>query len=273
MSEFLTRNERQRRLRRIVHARTLLEEANTRLSQDSNTQLDLPARASDYYIRHLKELAEECPGLQVVLYLRESSRTQARNGNFDGQEAFCRQELELLGVTLVEEPLYDVASGWAFDDRPGFRAACEAAKNRGVPLVSASLDRTLRSREYHSSEKPDAVPTVGEFEELKRQVDGVLPATIIHPDTPPDEVRGNQSRWGQLAKRNKGGRPKKNLPGYKKERREQMLPEAQRMRKAGYSYSRIAKVLGVSRSTCQDWCKGIRKGCSRGAEQELGGYW
>ncbi|MCP4610307.1 MAG: helix-turn-helix domain-containing protein [Planctomycetes bacterium] len=79
--------------------------------------------------------------------------------------------------------------------------------------------------------------------------------TLLNPDMPLDEVRGYQSKWGRQAKGNKGGRPKKNKPGYKKQIRLEKLPCVLRLHNKDMSLGKIAAKTDIPKPTVWYWIK------------------
>jgi DNA invertase Pin-like site-specific DNA recombinase len=205
-----------------------------------------PGKGSDY-IQHFDS---RIVGILVVLYCRVSGRMQDHRGNLDDQEAADRRWLEDNGATVVA--VYrDVASGWNAD-RPGLMAALEKAREVGAIVVARSTDRFIRSIDY-TPENPQLQPTVEEYEKLRLATNGVTLATILPPDTPWQEIRGQQSKRGQEAKGQRGGRPQTKEPGWKKRRQLANLPKLRWMVWLGISHRRIAGWLNVPRTTIQRW--------------------
>jgi DNA invertase Pin-like site-specific DNA recombinase len=77
--------------------------------------------------------------------------------------------------------------------------------------------------------------------------------TFLDPETTPGEVRNSQVRRGQQLKIQVGRRPKKQRAGYKKKRRQKLLPYVLELREKGKSQRQIARVTGVAPSTLQEW--------------------
>jgi hypothetical protein len=152
----------------------------------------------------------------------------------------------------------EVSSGWILNQkREGLINAVKEAKElikKGFHpvILAASTDRFLRNRNW-TTNQPDLLPTVEEFEKLKELVEGVPLVTLLHPDKKPSKVTSFRSRWGQEAKGNKGGRPKKNKPGYKKRWRKKTLRLVQKLRGKGYSLSEISHRAITPKSTVHYW--------------------
>ncbi len=135
--------------------------------------------------------------------------------------------------------------------------AIEEARERGAILVAAHRDRFIRSSSFDGRTRTE-LPTIGEYMQLRRMAGNVPLATIHHPDEP---ARSNQIKRGQGAKGNKGERPLKTKPGYKRKRREELQPLAIQMRQKGLSLRSIEKTLSVRHSTIQGWVSGVRFLC------------
>jgi hypothetical protein len=124
-----------------------------------------------------------------------------------------------------------------------------------VVIVTTSSDRFLRNIDFHTKDNPCVLPTEFEFEELMKLTCDVPLLTLLNPDMSWKEVRGFQSIWGQQIKGNKGGRPKKNKPGYKKQIRLEKLPRVLRMHNKNISLGDIAVVTGIPKPTVWYWIK------------------
>lgn len=211
-----------------------------------------PVKASKY-LYHLDEFHRRHPDMVAVIYCRVSARSQDHRENLQNQESVLRQQHKTRGIPLVGCYL-EVGSGSILDEkREGLRKAIQAAKQHvNAVIVTTSTDRFLRNRCF-TTDRLDTMPNEEEFEELNRRADSVPLATYLHPDMPPKEVRGYQSKWGQRTKGNKGGPPLKKSPGYKKRRRLRNLPRVLRLQKGGKNPSQIAVRTGIARSTVCDW--------------------
>ena len=99
------------------------------------------------------------------------------------------------------------------------KARVKIKKGKSAIIIATSSDRFLRSRNFNTKTNPEVLPTEAEFVELRKLTRKVPLVTLLHPDMSPRQVRSYVSKWGQKVKGNKGGRPKMNKPGYKKQRR------------------------------------------------------
>jgi DNA invertase Pin-like site-specific DNA recombinase len=208
----------------------------------------LPGKASDY-IAHFKELAQKHPHMKVILYARVSARTQDHNGNLDEQLASLRKAVQ---PHKVISEFKTVESGWQ-REHLSLQGAAEMALEVGAVVVAESADRFLRSEKFDTKKNPSILPTVAEYEKLKKIVGVATLATIAPPDNPWKANRGLQTKRGQTAKDNKGGRPLKVESGYKKNRRKKKLPIVARLYRQGLRVSEIVVTTSVPRSTIVDW--------------------
>lgn len=201
------------------------------------------------YIRHAKD--EIRPGDKLVLCSRVSHSIQDHTGNLRDQEAGLRKSVE--GLRAIVLKVWDhVGSGV----NPWWLAnAAAIARKQGAKLVAESTDRFIRNPLYHSSKNPNAQARRLELEDLARVTRGLTLATLLHPDASPTQVRSFHRKRGQQAKDRKGGRPKMNKPGYKKERRQRLQPRVVRQYRAGFSFRQISAMTGVPIATAHDWVR------------------
>ena len=213
-----------------------------------------PGIASDY-IFHLDSVPVAHSELPIVLYARESGRTQDCRGNLANQGKNLLAAVTARGRAIVGRLHGEVSSGWIHPDhfRLRFERAITEAKRLNAILLAESTDRFIRPESYRSDTRWDAWPTVDEFERLKEMADGVILATLLHPDTPPAEVRAYQTSRGQQQKGRKGGRPKSNRPGYKKARRLELQPQVLRLRQQGCPIEIIGELTGLPKATISTW--------------------
>jgi len=210
------------------------------------------------------------PGDKVVLWCRVSMHTQARRGNLAKQEAYLRRELEKLGAVVIAV-YYCVGSGWdpswlaTYPNRklntnePGVMsqtgaAAVVFAKQHGARIVATTVDRLARSPHYHSVKHKDYQVTEAGLTDLAWWAEGVPLVTLLDPDALPHEVRAFQGIVGQLGdKRCKGGRPRINRPGYKKQVRLEKLPRVLRLHQSNWSLRNITTITDVPLETVRRW--------------------
>ena len=237
-----TRNKRQKR-------RELAKRVQKQLAKESTAK---PAQASKY-LHPLDAYQKQHPDMQALIYDRVSARTQDRNGNLNAHEKALRQELKKRKIPVVG-CYREVGSGWILNEERDrlLQAVHKAKENVNTGIVATSTDRFLRNRDF-TTDEPDLLPTDVEFGKLKELTCGVPLVTLLHPDTPSRKVRSYQTKWGQSAKKRKGGRPRKKIPGYKKKRRMEKLDRVLRLQRRGRNPSQIARMVGIARSTICDW--------------------
>lgn len=201
------------------------------------------------YISHIDDVLK--PGDKVVLYCRVSGRCQAWRKNLDNQQACLEKVAKERGLPVVR-CYRDMESGWKEEREKISKTAIDALKHDAA-VLALSTDRFIRSDEYRSDSNPGAQPSRQEFENLKRATQGATLVTVLPPHMHWRKVRGFQSKLGQKAKGRKGGRPANTKAGDKKRRREQLKPDAIKLRKRGYTIRQISAELSVPKTTVQDW--------------------
>jgi DNA invertase Pin-like site-specific DNA recombinase len=207
------------------------------------------------YVWHLPARAEEYSELRAVVYCRVSDKSQ--KANLKDQEAKIRREAERCGVEVIAV-FHEIGRAAVPEGRPKFSAALRLAREAGAVLLLESTNRALRGESYYRDGDEWTVPTRDEWERMLRFADPVPFVAVDDPALPPRDQRGRESARGQREKGRHGGRPSKNVPGYKKQRRIDKLPEVLRMRREGASYGAIARATGLPRTTVADWCRRYR---------------
>jgi len=242
------------------------KKSHNRLSAQLNSQeqktkplfKSRPAKASNY-LDWFKRYRQEHPNLEVLLYNRESTDQQDHEKHLAVLHRFCKKH----GVPVVGE-FYENCSGklWNHNRRALLKAVKKAQSlirgGRHVAILATSGDRYLRNSYFTSHKNPDAVPTVAEFKKFLRRWDyGVDFLTLLHPNKPWERVRGFQSKWGQRTTGNRGGHPRHNKPGYKKQRRLEKLDRVFELHNEGKSFGEIEKLIDIPKTTVWDWCGNI----------------
>lgn len=193
--------------------------------------------------------------LTVVLLCRVSTDDQDANRNLDDGTMHAWRHLRAMGcrpVTMDE----GVETSNIFSNRTILEQAIEEARRLGAMLVAPSRDRFIRSRSFGRGQTAKGEPPcVHEYEQLIHMAEGVLLATLLPPDEP---SRSRRIKRGQDAKGRKGGRPRKNASGDKKDRRERLKPHAAELLKKGMSQRAVAAVSGIRESTLR-LVQGVRK--------------
>jgi predicted site-specific integrase-resolvase len=214
-------------------------------SPERVTALKTPADPSKY----ICSIDQVAPRSRAVSYARESSQTQ--KDNLPHQVNNLKMETEKCGHKVIAE-FKQVVYGWDIENQTALEWAILKAKAAGAFVVAESVDRFRRCWRYRKTDKMLPL-NVFEMKQLMAEADGVQLVTLLHPDTPPNEVRRYQTKRGQAGKGNYGGRPVTKLSP--RERRIAQMPEALNLRKAGRSWREIAHQLKVPCTTIRDWVK------------------
>ncbi|QDT82451.1 recombinase family protein [Gimesia chilikensis] len=198
-------------------------------------------------------------GDQVVLYCRVSTRQQKHSGNLDAQEKYLRTQMAKRGAKVVNVVRY-VGSGFEPLRLP---LAVMYAKQHRAKIVALTTDRFIR----HESFKSTGTNKTRSFrvnerglENLQEIAKGVELVTLQDPNAILEDCLKLQREIGQLSKSNKGGRPLKRMPGYKKERRQKNLEKTIQLKKQGKSVREIGKELKIPSSTIHTWVSSFFNG-------------
>ncbi len=216
-------------------------------------------RPKDRHVRRLRRgVASTCirdfdeiqPGDKVVLCCRVSWCDQRRNGNDADQAADLENRVVRRGAEVV-----GVVRHVGRGDRPWLwlLEAAVTANEHGAKLVAESTSRFIRHPEYHSSQRPQLQPRAADLEWLRFCTQGVTLTTVLHPDSSWTQERAHQAARGQRRKKDKGGRPRKAKPAYKKRRRLELLPEVKRLKLQGLSNREIGRRLGTDEKNVRRW--------------------
>jgi hypothetical protein len=131
--------------------------------------------------------------------------------------------------------------------------AAQHARNSGVPILAESLDRLMRSSDYTRYDQ-DAPLTDSDWARFNKVFDGV---EIVYLNEGPS--RSYQTKRGQQAKGNVGGRPKVSKkvgrPKGSRNVSQSILDQAKKMDEQGYSLNQQANEFGYPRCTIQGWRK------------------
>jgi len=195
------------------------------------------------------------PGDAVVLACRVSSRQQDHTGNLTAQERYLRAEIAARRADVVGVVKY-VGSG--FDPLWVARAARRAKQHNATKIVAIATDRLIRHPDFKATGNDwerNARAHTDDLEKLKWYAGSVELVTLMPPDAPLSECMALYKKIGQQIKNRKGGRPRKNSPGYKKERRLRNLSKVFWMRAVGYPVRRIARILDIPESTVRRWVR------------------
>ena len=195
-----------------------------------------PGDAS-HYIKWAPDVIAK--GTKVVIAARVSTGQQNRRQNLADQVGHLSRWVADSGALVVGDPVEHVGSGADPSWLPG---AALLARQHGAVILAESVDRLIRNPDFNPKTCPDAQPREADLEELRVWTDGVILATLIHPNATPAEIRSFQRRRGQEAKGHRGGRPRKRRW---KERRLARIDLARRMRDDGWSCRQIADWLNA----------------------------
>ena len=195
------------------------------------------------------------PGTRVVPWCRVSGPRQAARGNNGDQEAELRAAVEARGGVVLLPAHHAIGpAGACLAD---LHAAARAAAAASAVLLATDTSRLARHPAYNPKEqgkkKTYQRPGLSALRAVQFACGGVQVATLHPPDASPAEVRGTQTRRGQQQKGRKGGRPRKQRPGYKLLRRLAALPKVRTMKREGMSNREIAEALNVPRRTVDRW--------------------
>lgn len=172
------------------------------------------------------------------------------------QLGLCRT-LKAAGIKLPHR-FHDQASARGRINS-GLKAARDACRKLGLPLIVVSISRLLRHSDYHPHCNPDQGISNGQMQFLQRFFAGIQIYTLNNPDASLTEDRALLGKLSAGAKGKRVGRPKIRRPGDLKARREKYLPLAKRLRKAGKSYEVIAREISiqsgitVAKATIKNW--------------------
>ena len=134
----------------------------------------------------------------------------------------------------------------------------DIAKRHNAKIVAITTDRLIRHADFKSKGteyERNARANTEDLDDLKRYADGVELVTLVDPDAPMADCMALHKEIGQQVKGRKGGRPRKNPPGYKKERRLRNQSKVFWMRAVGYPVRQIARILDEPESTVRRWVR------------------
>lgn len=197
-------------------------------------------------------------GDRVVLYCRVSTRQQNHSGNLDSQEKYLRTQMGKRKARVVEVVRY-VGSGFEPLRLP---FAVRMAQQHGAKIVAITTDRFIRHDYFKSTGSKferNARANIEGLEALKQCAQEIELVTLLHPNASLLECSGLQKKIGQRFKNRKGGRPKKNTPGYKKKRRNEYLPKVRRLRSEGSAIREIARRFDLPEATVRYWVRNFLK--------------
>lgn len=173
----------------------------------------------------------------IVLYVRITSPGKENQRRLRQAVKAAQIRLKKLGYRILKT-FSCVESYSVFDDRPILEAAVEYARLHSVTLVAPSRDRFLRHCDFRKTNESDP-PMINEYRILLKMANGVVLATILHPNR---NGRGNRTKEGQRDTNAVLGRPKgTRSPGWCDKRRKLAQQWAMAWRKEGCSYQKITE--------------------------------
>jgi hypothetical protein len=205
-----------------------------------------PANLSHYF----HAIDDVHRGANVVLCPRVSRLGQKASGNCADQAQRLRSVADERGFNVVDV-FPHVGHG---SDFSWLIPAVAKAKACGAKLLAESASRFIRSEKYDPVKAPEAQPSKQQMDSLLAIADGVELVTVVNPAATPAEERAYQSRRGNEAKKNWGGRPP-SKSDYLRRRRAKLKPIVKKLREEGASLGEIVRQKNVPKSTVRDWLK------------------
>jgi DNA invertase Pin-like site-specific DNA recombinase len=175
------------------------------------------------------------PGDRTFLAARVSTRWQ--RGNLRAQITAMKKEVLRQGAKVVGRLSY-VANGSGTHYRRVFKKARAAGAS---VVLFATPNRVLRG-DHHAN--------------VLRAAKGLRVVTLCDPVRDDAGQERYLARLGRRIK-GKGGRPRTRRPGYKKDRKDELLPKVLRLRNRGRSHRQIAVRTGVPYSTVGRWLRDV----------------
>lgn len=198
------------------------------------------------------------PGTPVVLLGRASTQTNRQEKSPEDQIKNLKHELEKRSFKIIDDVPEFAARDAEYEHRSKLERALLIAEKHNAVVVAESMDRFIGCFGYRKRRNP-APLDVFSIRRLLEMAVGVRLATLLHPDAMPDRgaVKAYQTKRGQAANGNSGGRPVEQFP--KKARRVKLMPQAIDLWKAGRSYRKIGRQLKIHWSTVRDWIQCFKK--------------
>jgi hypothetical protein len=229
--------------------------------------------AASEYIGYLPDMIERGEVNAMILHARVSTPVQQRNGSLSDQMKKLKELVKPYGKSPHRIPVVarfcEMGKG-KNPSRRKLRRAVAMARREHAVIVVDTTDRLIRAEDYdpHDRDTWKHRPTDAEYRHFMEVNSGVVFATIgRRPDAGPRRTRSHQTKRGQEAKGNKGGRPKKSVKLTPSQRKVLLLPEIKRLRMEKgpggkpKGYCKIAKEikaawrLPLSSRTVMRWLK------------------
>ncbi len=210
------------------------------------------AHCPSTYIQSMDEIK---PGTKVWLWCRVSSGLQDANGNNADQEVELLTAVEGLGGIVVGVTAH---AGKVSEAEAQLCKVANMASRSDAVLLAESTSRFVRHPNYHPKLRPHLVAGANILRDLCWVCGDVTLVTMLDPDAKWQDERAHQSKRGQLQKGNRGGRPTKPIPGYKKRCQGLMLSKVFWLSKTGFSVRDIAAMLKQHTTQIQRWRNKLR---------------
>jgi hypothetical protein len=143
-------------------------------------------------IRHFADVFKNNPTVGFILYHRVSSREQGgkHRAKLEAKTNAIFAVVEKLAGNAPIKTFCGVEEGRLSTPRQTLVRACELAtafRPMGLVVVAADLSRFIRSEVYDRRKNPEAVPTLGEFAQLRDLTRGANLATLLPPSATDSE--------------------------------------------------------------------------------------
>jgi hypothetical protein len=188
-------------------------------------------------------------GDKVIIFCHVSMGLQEDKMSLDDQGRFLRREVERRGGVVLGV-VVEVTCG---QDPIRLNKAVTLAKRKKAKILAESMDHFIGHPSCRGKTESDPQAKHSGLDSLSQAAEDVEFMTFLDPGATPGELRRSQGRRGPRLKGQVGARPKEQRAGYKKERRQKLLPYVVELSENGKSQRQIARVTGVAQSTVQEW--------------------
>lgn len=246
-----SKREREQRQERVQRAR------------EYGKQYDVPdqeAGRMSLYASMLDDMlksGELKPGDAVAAIIRTSTRGQKARGTLERIKIAFAEELSKRGLRPINEDRKihihaDCCSGKLkdFEKRKETKKALKTARKFSLVTVTICASRYLRTENFDVRYNSQAMPTKNELDAFfkeKEELRGLRFATMIDPDSTPDQDEAVLAEYAKRGIENKRGRKKKGETE-KQYRKRTLRPVALRLRREGKTLGGIAKLLGLAKA-------------------------
>ncbi len=231
-------------------AKKRFEDAKDRAVREERKNRQQFQEATPKQILRFVQQANIQPGEEYAIVYRVTTEKQADNGDLEDQLIELRGIIESAGAKVVYEKGH-IGPG---EDSEWLEEVGEFTEQTRVRIISTNLTRLKRHPDaYKHRRNYDLQPRLVDLKELRKHTKGARIVTLDDPTAKPSEVWAERSRRGQRRKGRKGGRPEVKNAGYKKRRKNRLLPTVLEMLKQGKRPAEISRILGRADSTVRDW--------------------